>query len=248
MPSPRALIPVFAALLIVLGIAGGYVYWSHRARVAYTARSLSAPSQPAKPQTRQLHIDGCHDDFTVKMGELVEPRVVPGAPLEEFRKIYGKETRRDKDGAVVWDPNPYTLTAVQKPAAIHLSLELGHVVQTLDGIELGIDSFGTVLRKMRDRGVETHERIERTPKGWTLIVSFYSNCSRNYRSEYSRTLQTTPELEKQIPPLPTKLDGQIEGPHLYRSDVFMNKVVSEYSLVPSEGKDDSDQGQPAARS
>ena len=232
--------------LIVLSAMGAYLWWARRARVTYTSRSLSAANPANKPQTRTLHVEGCHDDFTVKVGELVEPRAIPGSPIEDFRKTYGPETTHDKSGLLTWDQNAYTLITDQKEF-VQISLKQGHVLQTLDSIELGIDSFGTIFRKMRDRGIEAHERITQTPEGWTLTMTFYSNCSKNYRSEYSRTLPSTPELVKQITPSSTNPDGTpVQDPSLYRSDVFMNKIVSEYKLVPSQGHDDSVQGLPAS--
>ncbi len=244
--------------LIVLATVGAYVVWATRARVNYTSRSLSAAPTPthtaAKLATHPLHIAGCNDDFIVKVGELVEPRVVPGAPLEDFRRVYGKETYRDKLGLATWDPDPFTLTEGslspdKSKSFVALSVNQGHVVETLDGIELGIDSLGTVFRKMRDRGVETHERILRNDGNWTLVISFYSTCARKYRSEYSRTLLATPEIDKLITPRPqnsTNPDGTpTQGPQPWRSDVFMNKVVTQYTLLPSNGHDDSIEGSPS---
>ena len=122
----------------------------------------------------------------------------------------------------------------------------GHVVETLDGIDLGIDSFGTIFRKMGDLKVDVHERVEHTDGDWTLIMSFYSACGHKFRSEYSRTLPGNPEIDKQIAPRPTAPGSSTNAaPSLWRSDVFMNKIVSEYTLVPSNGQDDLAEGSPA---
>src|SRR5580658_1530360 len=89
---------IIASLIVLLG-AGAYVLWITRPRAKYQARSLSAahrpPNQNPNIGTRTLHVEGCAKDFIVNTGELVEPRVVPGAPLERFRNIYGKEAKRE---------------------------------------------------------------------------------------------------------------------------------------------------------
>ena len=156
----RALL--IAALLVASAI-GAYVAWSVRTRSLYAVRSLSAaPSRPAgsaQPLTHSLHVDGCEDDFIVKVGELVEPRLVPGASLEQARLIYGPETKRDKSGITTWERDPYTLTEGNFAVGfVHIAVKQGHVVETLDGVDLGIDSFAAILRKMRDKKVEVDER------------------------------------------------------------------------------------------
>lgn len=236
--------------VILLTAAGAYVIWITRPRAVITGRSLSAspsPSNaPAKPVTTSLHVEGCREDFITQPGELVEPRVVPGASLEQFRSVYGEEAPRKQPGANIWEQNAFTLTEGTSESAqpqVHLSLHQGHVVETLDGVELGIDSFGTIFRKMRDKKVEVHERLDHSDGNWTLIVSLYSACGRKFRSEYTRTLPADPETDRLItrlsPPSPT---GQ---PAPWRSDIFMNKVVSEYTLAPSNGQDEASKGSPS---
>ena len=181
-----------AAAVLLFAAAGGYLVYLHRTRAEYAARSLSAAGQPANEsanqpagasphtsaanQTRTLHVDGCNKDFIVKVGELVEPCVVPGAPLTEFQSIYGREFKRNGSGIASWDEGAFTLTegafgTRQPTSLVHVSMHPGHVVETLDGIELGIDSFGALFRKLRDMKLDAHERIESSPEGWTLIVS-----------------------------------------------------------------------------
>jgi hypothetical protein len=241
--------------VILLSAAGAYVVWITRPRAMLTGRSLTAAQRSANSlspsATRALHVEGCNDDFIVKPGELVEPRVVPGSSLDQFRSVYGQETTREESASSTWEQNAFTLTdssssAASPEAAVHVSLHQGHVLETLDGIELGIDSFGAIFRKMRDRKIEVHERMQNTDNGWTLIVSLYSSCSRKFRSEYSRTLPHTPEVDKLITPQPPSPNGNPGvTPALWRSDVFMNKIVSEYSLIPSNGHDESPEGSPA---
>jgi hypothetical protein len=241
--------------IILISAAGAYLVWYTRARAVYTARSLTAAPQPvaapagaaAKDATKTLHVDGCEKNFVVKTGELVEPRVVPGASLEQFRSIYGKETRRDKLGIWTWDRNPFTLTDVYYGPnslgnSVGIDVKQGHVVETLDGVELGIDSFGALFRKLRDLKVDSHESIERGDGNWTLRVTMYSACGHKYRSEYVRTLPSTPELERQILPRANDPRG---GAAPWRSDVFMNKVITDYQLVPSNGRYDSAVGNPS---
>jgi len=248
------------AVIVALSAAGAYVLWITRPRTAYSARSLTAaPHPPTGRATKSLHVEGCYEDFIVSPGELVEPKVTPGSPLEEFRSAYGKETQLEKSGVTHWDGNIFSLTVNDlasatgtssgsgNPASMeHFSLQQGHVVETLDGIELGIDSFGTIFRKMGDRKVEVHERMERGDGTWTLIVSLYSACGHTYRSEYSRTIAGSPDIDRLIVPRAagTGRDAR-PSPGLWRSDVFMNKVVSEYTLVESRGRDDSSRGSPS---
>jgi hypothetical protein len=255
-----------AAAVLLLAAAGGYLVYLHRTRANYAARSLSAAGQPANEsanqlggtspqknaanQTRTLHVDGCNKDFLVKVGELVEPRVVPGAPLTEFQSIYGHESRRgksDKSGIVSWDEGAFTITegsfaAHQPSSLVHVSIHQGHVVETLDGVELGIDSFGALFRKLRDMKLDAHERIEHSTDSWTLTVSFYSACGQRYRSEYSRTLPAGPDIDKFITRRVTNPDGSQSS---FRSDVFMNKLITDYVLTPSNGHDETSDGSSA---
>ena len=262
---------IAAVILLVLG-ASGYLLWIHRTRAGYHARSLSASSRPAGSQpdkTRTLHVDGCNKDFLVKIGELVEPRAIPGAPLSTFEQIYGAPVKSaksstakastSKGGPVTWETDPFTLIEVPAGAAqapsIHLSMNQGHVVQTLDDIELGIDSFAAIFRKARDRNVEIHERIRRntaptpgfTTPSWTLTVSIASSCNSRFRSEYSRTLASTPEIDSQIQPVAQTGAGNPPAtqPSPYRSSVFMNKMVSNYTMTLSNGQSDSTAGSPS---
>jgi hypothetical protein len=261
-----------AAAVLLLAVAGGYLVYLHRTRAGYAARSLSAAGQPANDsanqpagaspqknaanQTRTLHVDGCNKDFLVKVGELVEPRVVPGAPLTEFQTIYGQASKRGKPGISTWDEGAFALAAgslagAQQPQIVLVNVNQGHVVETLDGIELGIDSFGVIFRKARDQNIAIHERIAHNDdpgKGsWTLTVSFDSACGRGFRSEYSRTLLSDPETDRLIAPHTTGPDGKPlpAGSALPRSDVFLNKMVSEYTMVLSNGQDDSAAGTPS---
>lgn len=248
-----------AALILLAAGAGGYFVWIHRTRAEYHARSLSASNRPpgsGPEKTRTLHVEGCEKDFVVKIGELVEPRVVPGAPLTAFEEIYGKPSKRGKPGIQIWDEEPFSLAegvpaGSSQPPFVLVSINQGHVVQTLDDIELGIDSFAAIFRKARDRNLEIHERIQHNagPGGgsegasWTLTVSFDSACGRRFRSEYSRSIAATPEIDSQIEPAPPKEGGPIpvQQPP-YRSSVFMNKLVSEYTMVLSNGQNDSKAG------
>jgi hypothetical protein len=249
--------------LILLAAAGAYSIWIIRPRASMNSRSLTAAphsadqsSNPAsKPITRSLHVDGCNEDFIVKPGELVEPRVVPGSPLDKFESLYGKPAPTPKNHAHqdsnprpninTWDQGAFSIAEGQSEEGdfVHVSLHQGHVVETLDGIELGIDSFGTIFRKMRDRKIEVHERLLNAEGKWTLILSLYSSCSHRFRSQYTRTFESTPEIEfflhRRAPGIPANTQTPL------RSDIFMNKVVSEYTIIPSNGHDDSPLGVPA---
>jgi hypothetical protein len=260
--------------IILVVIAGAYVLWFTRPRAGYNARSLSASGHPAnsprQPATTNLHVEGCREDFLVKPGEIVEPKAAPGASLDQFLNLYGPETKpkplkhgeakQQVAGIHTWDLYEYTLTAGDFTAgdpqnsnpqnSVHFSLKPGHVLETLDDVELGIDSMGTVFRKMRDRMIEVHETIERTDGNWTLRISIPSACGRNFRSEYSRTLPSDPEtdrqIEKEIASQNTASGGKAgTSPALLRSDMFMNKVVSEYTLSVANGNYVPREGSPS---
>jgi len=234
--------------IIVLVAVGAYAVWLHRAHAYYNARSLSAAQHHgnAAPKTKTLHVEGCKEDFIVSPGEIVEPRIAPGASIDQFRTLYGEESK-ETSGIFTWITDPFELRLAQPKsedpdATIQIALNAGHVVETLDGIELGLDSFGTILRKMRDRKIEIHERILRNGDNWILTVSMYSACGRNFRSEYFRSVPSDPRTDSLINRRTVGPNGQ-PGP--LRSDVFMNKVSYDYILKISDGEDDSQDGEPA---
>jgi hypothetical protein len=240
------------ACLIVLIAAVAYIVWLYRPKATYNARSLSASHQPAasKSQAKSLHVDGCQEDFIVSPGELIQPQIVPGASLDQARSQYGPEAKHDKSGILTWNQWEYSLTdgyfGPDSPQNfVNVSLNAGHIVETLDGIELGLDSMGTIFRKMRDKKVEVHERLAHSDKGWTLTVSLYSACGRKFRSEYTRTLPEDPEINRQIAAKPAETSENTGDSGLLHSDAFMNKVVYEYKLVPSSGQNDTSDGSPS---
>jgi hypothetical protein len=103
--------------------------------------------------------------------------------------------------------------------------------------------MGALLRKLRDRQIQVHQRIENPEGHWIMTVSFYSDCSHKFRSEYSHSLPGGPEIDRLILPAPntqsaTAQSATTNTPGPYRSDVFLNKVITDYSLVPSNGTDD----------
>jgi hypothetical protein len=237
--------------LILVTAAGAYLIWIYRPKPTYHARSLTAAPHPANPNsqptTKSLHVEGCNEDFIVKPGELVEPRVIPGASLDQFRSVYGKESNQEGPGIYTWKPEAYELQVTQPgpehtDGIVRISLNGGHVAETLDGMELGLDSFGTIFGKLQDKKVEAHERILRQGDKWILTVSLFSACDHKFRSEYVRSLPSTPEIDEFINRRVMQPNGQ-PGP--LRSDVFMNKVPYDYIMLPSNGKDDSGQGEPS---
>jgi len=229
--------------VLILAVAGAYIVWLTRAHVQYTARSLSsAPhpaAEPAKPATNSLHVDGCKEDFIVSPGEIVEPRVVPGAPIDQFRQVYGRESKPAQPGEFNWHTEAFDLKAIEptasQTAGLQMSLNGGHIVESLDGVELGLDSFATILHKMQDRKVEIHERIRHADNHWILTLTMYSACGRKFRSEYIRSIPDDPETSRLINRRVTGGNGQ-QG--LIRSDIFMNKVVYDLAMQPSNGSDD----------
>ena len=236
---------------ILLSVAGAYLLWIYRPKATYNARSLTAGARhaesSAQPATKSMHVEGCREDFIVSPGELIEPAVVPGTPLEAMRSVYGKENRRDKQGVLTWDKYEYSLMEgfageATRGDFLRLSMNSGHILETLDGVELGLDSFGTIFHKMRDKKVEVHERIRRDGDKWTLIVSLDSACGRKFRSEYFRSIPSDAETDSKINRRVAGADGKA-GP--LRSDVFMNKVPYDYVMETAGEKDDSGEGEPS---
>jgi hypothetical protein len=242
MVQTRAWIAVF--VIFFLG-AGAYVIWLNLPHTAVANKNLNVvgrrPAQAAAKK-KSLHVEGCNDDFSVAIGEIVEPRVVPGSTAEQFRSIYGKETTRDKLGDLTWVQYPYSLTAFNSnedsARYVGVAVNQGHVVETLDGMELGIDTFTSIFRKMRDKKIDVQERIDHTDGYWIYTIALYSACGHKYRSEYTRTLPESPEIDKQMTALtaaqPNNLAGQ---PAPLLMNPFMNKVVYDYNLAISNGSD-----------
>ncbi len=238
---------IITGILVVLAL-GAYTAWLKRTRDYYQARSLSAAQHhvQAAAKTTTLHVEGCREDFIVSPGEVVEPRMAPGASLEDFRSIYGDPSSQE-GSAASWKADPFTLTIEPaKPgrpgASVEIAMNGGHVVETLDGIELGLDSFGTILHKMRDRKIEVHQRIRPAGDEWVLTVSMFSACGRRFRSEYSRSIPSDPRTDSLINRRASGSSGQ---PRPLRSDIFMNKVSYNFALRESQGTDDSNAGESA---
>jgi len=239
---------IISAIIVLLSL-GAYAIWIRRAQAFYNARSLSAAQHHAPnsaPKTTTLHVDGCREDFIVNPGEVVEPRIAPGATIDRFRSVYGPEAKKDA-GVFTWNTNPFALIVSPSKTgdpsgSVQIALNGGHVVETLDGIELGLDSFNTILHKMRDRKIEIRERILHDGNSWILTLSMYSACGHTYRGEYSRGIPADPRTDSLINRRITESTGQ-PGP--LRSDIFMNKVAYNYVLTKSDSTDDSGQGEPA---
>jgi hypothetical protein len=156
------------ACVILLSAAGAYLLWIYRPKATYNARSLSAGAHPSdtatKPVTKPLHVDGCRQDFIVSPGELVEPTVVPGASLDSFHDVYGKETKRDPQGALTWDKYEYSLTADgfgggNPGSSLWISLNSGHILESLDGVEQGLDSMGAHPARRRPLDTNAFTRL-----------------------------------------------------------------------------------------
>lgn len=221
----RALLITFAILATALG---GYLYWLHRAHAYIHVRSLTAapPHRQAPAKTRILIVPGCERSFLVKVGELVEPQITPPAALAQANRLYGKPAR--KPHALIWEPDAFTLTEPllgTSSASLHLALHIGHVVQTLDDIELGIDSFNAIRAKMRDRNLPVTDKLVHGNHAWTYQLTIPSSCGAEWSSTYARTLPETPELDAQILPPANSPDPSP------RPAAFFNKLAMDYTLA-----------------
>ena len=220
------------ALLVSLGLVaavlGAYLYWLHRTQAYLHLRSLSAPPvhHAAEARTRVLRVSGCQRDFLVKVGELVEPQITPSSSpsdLAQAEKLYGAAQRFRHSPAMVWKQNAFTLTE-WPPNTLQLSLNTGHVVQTLDGIELGVDSFNAIRARMRDHNLPFTDELVHGHQSWTYRLTIPSSCGPAWRSIYARTLPETPELDAQIHPPAGSPDPSP------RPAAFFNKLALEYTL------------------
>src|SRR5271154_2555003 len=137
------------ACVILLSAAGAYLLWIYRPKATYNARSLSAGAHPSdaasKPATKSLHVEGCREDFIISPGELVEPTVVPGASIAQWNSTYGKPASHQKDGSYIWNLEEFSIAGGGSPGdQLRISINGQHIVETLDGVELGLDSFGRI--------------------------------------------------------------------------------------------------------
>ncbi|WP_263357199.1 hypothetical protein [Acidicapsa ligni] len=254
-------LPWIIAILLFVLAGGAYLIWWARPRAVLHGQLHSANEKPshsnAPPQNlKPLHVAGCDRDFLVRPGEILEPRVLPGSSIEQFRAVYGKESERDKNGPVTWDLYPYTLTdsnfgLESSSNFVSVDMNPGHIFKTLDGVELGIDTFGSILQRAKDGGIQVHESIrhvdpvdhsDQADGQWMLTLSLYSACSRKFRSEYRWTIPGSPEVDRQI--LPPN-NGSTDPNAPWRSEVFMNKFVVNYDLEISNGTDKSGEGHPS---
>lgn len=221
----RALLITFAILAAALG---GYLYWLHRAHAYMHVRSLTAapPHREAHAKTRILIVPGCERSFLVKVGELVEPQITPSTALAQANQLYGKPAR--KSHSLIWEQDAFTLTEPltgTTPDRLQLALQIGHVVQTLDDIELGIDSFNAIRAKMRDRNLPVSDELVHGNHDWTYRLTIPSSCGARWSSTYARTLPETPELDAQILPPANSPDPSP------RPAAFFNKIAMDYTLA-----------------
>ena len=221
----RAVLLAFGLLAAALG---AYLYWLHRTQAYLHLRSLTAPPvhHASEARTRVLHVPGCQRDFIVKVGELVEPQITPSSSPNDLalaEKLYGAAHRIRHSPAMVWEQNAFTLTE-WPPETLQLALNTGHVVQTLDGIELGVDSFNAIRARMRDHNLPFKDELVHGNQSWTYRLTIPSSCGPAWRSIYERTLTETPELDAQIYPPAGSTD------HSPRPAAFLNRLALEYTL------------------
>jgi hypothetical protein len=174
------------------------------------------------------------------LGEDLQPRVVPGVSVETVRRIYGPEWKREQLASdYIWLADKYRLTDFDSSRGKHaatISLEAlnGAVVATPDGIELGKDTFATLLAKMSARGIQTGERMQNVESQWILTVSFLSLCSPDFRSQYVWSVPDTPDVSGSI--------GDGLNP---RSNFFLNRTVSLYNMKTVADSYEELAGQPS---
>ncbi len=209
---------------IVATIATGvFLFWRHPQMPA----SISKQAFAVPPiSTKNVHIQGCDNEFA---DSKVEPRVLPGATLDEIREIYGNETKKEDYGGYTWNLSGFTLQTfplekTDKQTDFLIVTNQDHKVATLDGIVLGKDTFASILKAAKARGIQVHERMDGPEGNWALYVSFPSACSGKFISEYSWMIPGSTEVNKQIIPDPDN------GSAPWRSDIFLDKIAVKYTV------------------
>jgi hypothetical protein len=167
--------------------------------------------------------------------------VLPGTLIDEFRQTYGQESKHVNDiREWEWQAEDFNMQvwegSDQKRArSIGIDSKPGHVIATPDGIELGKDTFASLLQKMKDRGVSVSERIASGDGPWVLTVSFPSVCDPSLRSEYVWMIAGSPEVEESF--------GSSEPLH---SNIFLPMTVNSYSLEVNREGVELTEGEPAS--
>ena len=228
MPTRFKLAVVLCMLLLVAGAlwlaSAGWSPFSIRAPEG-TETKAPPKTAPTSSSTPGIRIEGCTAPIVPTLGEDLQPRVVPGVSIEAVRKIYGPEWKREQLGSdYVWLQDNYRLTDFdtghgKHAATIILEALTGGVVATPDGIELGKDTFATLLAKMNARGIQTGERMQNVEGQWVLTVSFLSVCNPDFRSQYVWAVPGTPDVNESIG------DGLMP-----RSSFSLNRTVSLYNM------------------
>jgi hypothetical protein len=231
-----------AIVLILLCAVAGWYGWLRLRHTSVPSQSIVASNIQRKEMAQDLgiHIEGCEAYIQPPSGEKLEPRALPGASIDGLRRLYGLESKHDNDiKEWEWQAGKFNLQAWgnsldDEAKSIGVDVTPGHIIVTPDGIELGKDTFATLLQKMKDRGVIVKEEMGGADGTWILFASFPSVCNPQYWSEYTWYLDGTPAVEKAI-------GSEIP----FRSNVFMREVVRNYQV--EEGKQPSGEieGQPS---
>ncbi len=237
------------ALLVFLAASSvaGWIGWkrfesySTRSRLPESDSSKATREQSfSKPAAPSIHIDGCKSYLAPPNDEKLEPRVLPGASIEDLRRVYGPETNFDSTVEKwEWQSEAFNLRRwgirnEDKAESIGIDINPGNIVATPDGIELGRDTFSTVLQKMKDRGVPVSEYMEGADGTWILFVSFSSTCDPQDWSEYTWYLDGTPAVENAI-------GNEIP----FRSNIFLQEVVKNYEIEAGKEPSGEIEGQPS---
>jgi len=176
---------------------------------------------------RSVHVNGCDADIQVPAGDSVEPRVVPGYGWAGAEAIYGSDFRKESL-ARSWKKDTYTITIddYNNGTTGPLTIEAveGRTVETIDGISLGHDTFGSLVQILSQHGIVFRERLHDADGMWLLSVSFQSACGRGFVSEYDWTLTGNDLVNRSIG----------EGSRL-NSRIFLKEIASRYSLAPEAG-------------
>ncbi len=245
MTKPVRIITLF--ILILTCAAAGRVAWLKFMRPpATTPRSLiiasNAPLQKSvhNQLIPTLQIERCEAYVQTHRGENLEPRAFPNASIEKFRRAYGQESKYTNEiREWEWQADDFNLQVwgdsdPKRVRSIGLDARPGHIITTPDGIDLRKDTFATLLQKMRDRGISVSEKMEGADGTWILFASFPSLCNADDWSEYSWYLNGTPAV-----------DDAVGNSIPFRSNIFLQKVVENYSMAIGKESEGDIEGQPA---
>jgi hypothetical protein len=227
-------IVLFTALAIVVYFAVNHLHPAPAAAVTTKSPGISAIDN-------KTPTGGCQ---SLQPAGHQQPKLMPGASLDNLRAAYGTESSKQDDGSYLWKYTDFRLQTLPIPQdglipGMILTANKGHTVETTDGIVLGKDTFRSVLAKAKALNLQVHERMDGPEGNWTLTVDFPSVCYPSLVSEYFWMIEGSPKIDAQVIPKEQLADNP------WHSDVFLDKIVDSYTIQPQADYDRDEDGNPS---